>query len=116
MKKVNQPFIFSIPLLLTSCLTGFYPPIRTYNLSVNPTELSIKVRQLTDLDPTLNVRFTDTIGSKENGYAYYMNFTVKSANVKYWYTLKYDDQKTKTGHSHLKVIMAADSTNWIICY
>jgi hypothetical protein len=68
------------------------------------------------MDSTLKVRFTDTVGTKANGYAYYMDLTFNSTKIKYWYTLKYEYDHENVNCTALNVIMASDSTNWVICY
>ncbi|MEO6177335.1 MAG: hypothetical protein ABIP27_19425 [Flavobacterium circumlabens] len=98
--KYLKIFLISIGILFSIIL--FYPilqisstfePLQEYNYSISKLNLEKSLRSLRLSDSRIEYQITDTTGSKENGYKYYVTLLFKKSNIQnYEYNLNYEEQ------------------------
>ncbi|MEZ5083680.1 MAG: hypothetical protein R2750_09540 [Bacteroidales bacterium] len=99
-------------LYFVTQFSAVYPPMAKYHYSMNVMQLQKTIIDITNIQQNISYQLTDTVGSNENGFAYYMNVKIKDIDAEYEYTLKYNEEKKfwkQNTSSELDIISAFDN-------
>ena len=120
LKPILIFFGIIITIIICICLyfvTGFsytYPPLKEYNYSISADNLGKGLINLTKLQKSISIKFTDTTGSKESGQNYYMDIKIINVDTCYEYNIKYNHRKQfwrNSPSSEIDIIGAFDKTH-----
>ncbi|TWR26550.1 hypothetical protein FPZ43_15465 [Mucilaginibacter pallidiroseus] len=119
-KKSNDRFLTAFVIIACICLVGIFcyvaiyfvvgisdtfPPIRVYNCSGRVSEFEAGIDKISKTEKNITYKITDTVGSKDNGFAMHMTIIITSAKRSIEYNIKYESNDTQT---KLALIMAND--------
>ena len=80
-------------LYFVSQISAVYPPIKVYEFHECASDLKIEIIKTLDNKDKFEYKFTDIVGNKRNGYAYYVDLRIKGQQIDNNYTFKYYDKK-----------------------
>jgi len=114
MKKISIVIliVFGGLLYFATQISATYPPIKEYEFEIPVSDLRIAIKEALKERDKFEYEFTDTVGNKENGYAYYISLRIKGLKMDNYYTIKYEEDEkgfwNKTIISKIKLISAFD--------
>ena len=114
MKKIYLVIliVFGGLLYFATQISATYPPIKEFEFETPVSNLKIAIIEALKDRNKFEYEFTDTVGSKENGYAYYIDLRIKGLKMDNYYTIRYEEDKkgfwNKTIISQIKLISAFD--------
>jgi len=91
-----------------SQFSAVYPPIKEYKFQTKSADLRLAIIETLGNPEKFEYKFTDTVGTAQNGFAYYVDLRIKGQQMDYDYTFKYYDKKGKSGISKIDLIGAFD--------
>lgn len=114
MKKIYLVIliVFGGLLYFATQISANYPPIKEYVFKTSVSNLKIAITEALKDRNKFEYEYTDTVGSKKNGYAYYIDLRIKGPKMDNYYTIRYEEEKkgfwNKTIISRIKLISAYD--------
>ncbi len=76
-------------------VSSTYPPIRKYEYLGSFNQFITEIRNYTSINPGVEFKITDTVGSKDNGYATYLIIEMKTNQGNIEYGLKCEEYNSK---------------------
>lgn len=119
MKMKYIKILISIILIfgLGSCIyfvsqfSAVYPPIKKYKFKTNVANLRLAITETLDNPDKYEYKFKDTVGNKENGFAYYVDLRIKNTQMDNDYTFKFYEFQRPANNSSIDLIGAFDKIN-----
>jgi hypothetical protein len=119
MKNGTTIVISAVTLMLVAYFIYFvsnvsstYAPIKQYEYPGSLNQLISNIHSKALIDSSITFKITDKVGSKENGYATYMNIELESAQGHIEYNIKCEET-TASANSHqttISLVEAYDKT------
>lgn len=119
-KKSTDRFLTAFVIVVCICLAGIFvyvaiyfvagisdtfPPIRVYNCSGTVTEFEAGIDKISKNEKGITYKITDTVGSKDVGFATHMTLVITSVKRSIEYDIKYENNYNQI---KLALIMAND--------
>ncbi|WP_423149751.1 hypothetical protein [Rubrolithibacter danxiaensis] len=84
---------FGLFLYFIYDFTRVYPPLKKYEYSGSMSQFAQDLQKISTTNPQIVFDITDTTGSAENGFAYYIKISIKGLkkNNEYYLAYKEDD-------------------------
>jgi hypothetical protein len=89
-------------------VSATYAPIKIYDYAGSKDKFETGIRNLTNDHKYISYKITDTVGTREDGYAYYSNITLNRSSNRIEYGVKYEMIKDKL---EIRLVEAIDLTN-----
>jgi hypothetical protein len=106
--------LISVWIYFVGGVSAVYPPIKKYEYVGTTNQLLLDIQQNNLSNTSIVSHITDTVGTKENGYAFYMSIEIKNNEMNVLYDIKCQEENGEK--TEIKLVSVNDRTNNIVGY